>query len=118
MMAVQDPIKKSSVEAIRALHEAGMEVMMLTGDNEKQAIAKGAGLDRVRPGITGRQRRKSASCRKAKRRSQWWATALTMHRHWRVPMLAWRSAGTDIAMESADIVLVRSALTDWLQRSI
>ncbi|HIU55614.1 MAG TPA: HAD-IC family P-type ATPase, partial [Candidatus Gallibacteroides avistercoris] len=50
MAAISDPIKPKSVEAIARLKEMGIEVCMLTGDNERtaQAIARQAGIDRVR----------------------------------------------------------------------
>lgn len=50
MAAISDPIKPKSVEAIARLQEMGIEVCMLTGDNERtaQAIARQAGIDRVR----------------------------------------------------------------------
>jgi heavy metal translocating P-type ATPase len=116
MMAVQDPIKKSSVEAIRALHEAGMEVMMLTGDNEKtaQAIAKEAGLDRVFAQVLPADKEeKVRELQESKKKVAMVGDGIND-----APALARADvgvaigAGTDIAMESADIVLVRSALTD------
>ncbi len=50
MAAISDPVKPKSVEAIARLQEMGIEVCMLTGDNERtaQAIARQAGIDRVR----------------------------------------------------------------------
>jgi Cu+-exporting ATPase len=49
VVAVSDPIKETSREAIRRFHELGLEVVMLTGDNQRtaSAIASEAGIDRV-----------------------------------------------------------------------
>ena len=59
LVAVSDPIKSSSPEAVRALHELGLRVIMLTGDNEKTAktVAEKLGIDEFHAEI-GR-----ASCR-------------------------------------------------------
>jgi Cu+-exporting ATPase len=53
VVAVADPIKQGSVEAIRALHESGMRIIMATGDNERtaKAVAGRLGIDEVRAGI-------------------------------------------------------------------
>jgi Cu+-exporting ATPase len=53
VVAVADPIKQGSVEAIRALHESGMRIIMATGDNERTAksVAAKLGIDEVRAGI-------------------------------------------------------------------
>jgi Cu+-exporting ATPase len=49
VVAVADPIKDTSREAIRRFHALGLEVVMLTGDNRRtaEAVAKAAGIDRV-----------------------------------------------------------------------
>ncbi len=53
IVAVADPIKDSTAAAIRALHDAGLRVIMATGDNERtaQAVAKTLGIDEVRAGV-------------------------------------------------------------------
>jgi P-type Cu+ transporter len=53
IVAVADPIKESSAQAIRELHAEGMRVIMATGDNERtaQAVAGKLGIDEVRAGI-------------------------------------------------------------------
>jgi P-type Cu+ transporter len=53
IVAVADPIKDTSVRAIRELHELGIKVIMATGDNERtaQAVASKLGIDQVRAGV-------------------------------------------------------------------
>lgn len=53
LIAVSDPIKKSAGEAIKALHEAGLIIIMATGDNERtaSAVADKLGIDEVRAGV-------------------------------------------------------------------
>jgi len=53
IVAVADPIKASAVQAIDALHEAGLTIIMATGDNERTAMAVAAqlGIDEVRAGV-------------------------------------------------------------------
>lgn len=116
MIAVQDPIRESSVQAIDALHAAGIEVIMLTGDNEKtaQAIAKRAGLDQVFAQVLPGD--KEEKVREVQERGK--RVAMVGDGINDAPALARADvgvaigAGTDIAIESADIVLVNSALTD------
>lgn len=53
IVAVADPIKDSTAQAIRELHAQGLRVIMATGDNERtaQAVAGKLGIDEVRAGI-------------------------------------------------------------------
>ena len=53
LLAVADPIKATSREAIATLHAMGLEVVMLTGDNQRsrRAVAREAGIDRVVAGV-------------------------------------------------------------------
>jgi P-type Cu+ transporter len=53
LVAVADPIKETTVEALRMLHDEGFRVIMATGDNERtaQAVAAVLGLDEVRAGV-------------------------------------------------------------------
>src|SRR5690606_3031565 len=53
LVAVADPIKETTVEALRMLHDEGFRVIMATGDNERtaQAVAAVLGLDDVRAGV-------------------------------------------------------------------
>ena len=53
MFAIMDTLKESSIKAIRDLHELGLKVVMLTGDNHAtaQAIATEAGIDKAYAGL-------------------------------------------------------------------
>ncbi|NGN43948.1 heavy metal translocating P-type ATPase [Mesorhizobium sp. CGMCC 1.15528] len=53
IVAVADPIKKTTVEAIKALHESGLKIIMATGDNERtaKAVAAKLGIDEVRADV-------------------------------------------------------------------
>src|SRR5699024_12461161 len=53
IVAVADPIKESTAQAIRELHAQGLRVIMATGDNERtaQAVAGKLGIDEVRAGV-------------------------------------------------------------------
>jgi Cu+-exporting ATPase len=53
IVAVADPIKKTTVEAIKALHESGLKIIMATGDNERtaRAVAAKLGIDEVRADV-------------------------------------------------------------------
>lgn len=115
LIAVADVIKKDSAEAIRQLKHMGIQVVMLTGDNEKTAaaMAKKAGVDHVIAGVLpdGKE-----------------AVIKKLQAHGRVAMVGDGindapalmkadtgiaiGAGTDVAIDSADIVLMNSRLTD------
>lgn len=109
-----DVLKESSSEAVRYLQEQGMDVVMLTGDNHRtaEAIAKKAGIDRVISNVLPADKANAVE---------------TLRREGRfvlmvgdgindAPALATADlgmaigAGTDIAMESADIVLMKKSL--------
>ncbi len=53
IVAVADPIKETTAEAIKQLHEAGLRIIMATGDNERtaRAVAQRLGIDEVRAGV-------------------------------------------------------------------
>ena len=115
VIAVADVIKPDSAEAIRQLRRMGLEVVMLTGDNERTAKAIGAqaGVDRVIAGVLpdGKE-----------------AVVRTLQRSGRVAMVGDGindapaltradvgiaiGAGTDVAIDSADVVLMNSTLSD------
>ncbi|MDO4632644.1 MAG: heavy metal translocating P-type ATPase, partial [Eubacteriales bacterium] len=115
MIAVADVIKEDSAQAIRELKNMGIEVVMLTGDNEKtaQAIGKEAGVDRVIAGVLPDG--KEAVIRSLQSRGK---TAMVGDGINDAPALTRADigiaigAGTDVAIDSADVVLMNSKLTD------
>jgi Cu+-exporting ATPase len=140
IVAVADVLKKSSKGAIERLHKMGIEVAMITGDNKKTAvaIAKQVGIDRVL--AEGLPQDKSAEVKKLQE-TEVEDRPNTENRHGEkrkffspatnrrfvamvgdgindAPALVQADigiaigSGTDVAMESADIVLMRSDLLD------
>ena len=115
MIAIADVIREDSAEAIRELHEMGIRVVMLTGDNERtaKAIAKEVGADEVIAGVLpdGKEAVIQKLCKEGK-------TAMVGDGINDAPALTRADigiaigAGTDIAMDAADIVLMKSRLTD------
>ena len=115
MIAVADVIKEDSREAVRQLRNMGIEVVMLTGDNRRtaEAIAKTAGVDRVIADVLPDG--KEEVIRKLQERGMVAmvgdgindAPALT-----RADIGIAIGAGTDVAIDSADIVLMNSSLKD------
>lgn len=115
LIAVADVLRKDSKTAVRELHAMGIEVVMLTGDNEKtaSAIGKAAGVDTILSGILPDG--KEAAVRKLAERGRVLmigdgindAPALT-----RADVGMAIGGGTDVAIDSADVVLMNSRLTD------
>ena len=115
MIAVADVIKEDSAQAVRQLQNMGIEVVMLTGDNERTAKAIGAqaGVDRVIADVLPDG--KEAVIRQLQTRGK---TAMVGDGINDAPALTAADtgiaigAGTDVAIDSADIVLMNSKLTD------
>ena len=115
IIAVADPIKDDSARAVEELRGMGLEVVMLTGDNERTAKAIGAeaGVDRVIAGVLPDG--KEAVIRQLQKRGRVAmvgdgindAPALT-----RADLGVAIGAGADVAIDAADVVLMKSRLTD------
>ena len=115
IIAVADVIKEDSPRAVKELRNMGIRVVMLTGDNEKTAKAIGAqaGVDEVIAGVMPDG--KESVIRKLKQQGKVMmvgdgindAPALT-----RADIGAAIGAGTDVAIDAADIVLMKSSLAD------
>ncbi|MET2829045.1 heavy metal translocating P-type ATPase [Mesorhizobium shangrilense] len=114
IVAVADPIKATTVEAIKALHERGLRIIMATGDNERtaKAIAKRLGIDEVRAGLMPEQ--KAALVEELRARGA--GVAMAGDGVNDAPALAAADVGiamgtgADVAVESAGITLVKGDL--------
>lgn len=115
IIAVADVVKSDSPKAIKELQNMGIKVVMVTGDNEKtaQAIAKESGVDEVIASVLPDGKEKVVTQYKEKGMVAMVgdgindAPALT-----RADIGIAIGAGTDVAIDSADIVLMKSKLTD------
>ena len=115
IIAVADEIKEDSAEAVKELHNMGLHVVMLTGDNEKTANAVGklAGVDEVIAGVLPDGKEKVVSNLKQKGRVAMVGDGIND-----APALTSADvgiaigAGTDVAIDAADVVLMKSRLAD------
>jgi Cu+-exporting ATPase len=113
-ISVADPIKSSTPEALKALHDAGIKVVMLTGDNKTtaNAVAKKLGIDRVEAEVLPEQ--KTGIVKQLQAEGHIVAMAgdgindapALAQAHVGIAM----GTGTDVAMESAGITLVKGDL--------
>jgi len=114
-VAVADTIKEDGAAAIAELHKMGLEVIMLTGDNQctADAVGKAAGVDRVIAGVMPDGKEKVV-----RELSEQGKTIMVGDGINDAPALTRADtgiaigAGTDIAIDAADIVLVKSRLGD------
>ncbi len=114
LIGVADPIKASTLEAIRALHEEGIQVIMLTGDNRitAEAVARKLGIDRIEAEVLPEQ--KASVVKELQKQGR--IVAMAGDGINDAPALAQAQVGiamgtgTDVAMESAGVTLVKGDL--------
>ena len=116
LFAVSDTVKDSSFDAIKRIKARGIETIMVTGDNQivADSIGKQSGVDKVIAGVLPQDKEKEVRSIQSKgKRVAFVGDGINDS-----PALASANvgiaigSGTDIAIESADIVLIKSDLTD------
>jgi Cu+-exporting ATPase len=119
IIAISDPIKQSTPGAIQELKRLGLKVIMLTGDNERtaQAVASKLGIDQVEAGVAPKDKHERVEAL----RRDGWVVAMAGDGINDAPALAAADVGiamgtgTDVAMESAGITLVKGDLNGIVQ---
>ncbi len=114
LLAVADPIKQTTPEAIRAIHERGIRIVMLTGDSRgtAEAVARRLGIDEVEANVSPTEKHSKVEALRAEGRR----VAMAGDGINDAPALAAADVGiamgtgTDVAMESAGVTLVRGDL--------
>jgi Cu+-exporting ATPase len=114
LLGVADPIKKSTPEAIAALHKEGVRIVMLTGDSRTtaEAVAKKLSIDEVRAEVLPDQKREIVQMLQSEKRMVAMAgdgvndAPALAQAHVGIAM----GTGTDVAMESAGVTLVKGDL--------
>jgi len=107
LLAVSDPIKESTPDAVRTLHELGLKLIMLTGDNRKTAktVAEKLGIDEFEAGVRPEDKHERIKALKSEGRK------VAMAGDVGIAM----GTGTDVAIESAGVTLVRGDLRGIVQ---
>ena len=116
IIGVSDEVKPTSAQAVQALNDIGVEVVMLTGDNEKtaQAVAEKIGVTKVLSGVLPGEKANEVASLKSKGRF----VAMVGDGVNDAPALKTADvgiaigAGTDVAIESADLILMKSDPVD------
>jgi Cu+-exporting ATPase len=114
LLGVADPIKKSTPEAIQELHKEGVRIVMLTGDSRTtaEAVAKKLSIDEVRAEVLPEQKREIVKTLQSENRMVAMAgdgvndAPALAQAHVGIAM----GTGTDVAMESAGVTLVKGDL--------
>jgi Cu+-exporting ATPase len=114
LVAVSDPIKNSTPEAVRALHDLGMRIIMLTGDNEKTAkvVGEKLGIDEFHGGVRPDDKHQRVKALRAEGHK----VAMAGDGINDAPALAEADVGiamgtgTDVAIESSGVTLVKGDL--------